>query len=88
MKLKSGFVTHNYKDQQLMVAVGPKAKQFHGLVRSNQTAAFIIDRLKQETSEEEIVAAMTEAYAVDTATAASDVHRILEQLGEIGALEL
>jgi len=87
MKLKQGFITHQYKDQQLMVAAGPAAKSFHGLVRSNETAAFIIDQLKQETTEQEIVAAMTDQYEVDSETAARDIRRILEQLKEIGAIE-
>ena len=87
MKLKEGFVTQAFRGQQLMVAAGPAAKEFHGIVRSNETAAFIVDRLKSETSEEEIVSAILAEYEVDGATAAADVARIIEQLRSIGAIE-
>ena len=87
MKLKKDFVTQRFRGQQLMVAVGPEAKRFHGLVRSNETAAFIVDRLRSETSEEEIVAALLAEYEVDETGAAADVKAILAKLRGIGALE-
>ncbi len=87
MKLSSSFITHNYKDEQLMVAVGSKAKDFHGIVRSNPTAAFIIDLLKTETTLDGIVGAMTEEYDVDEATARRDALAVIEKLRSIGAIE-
>jgi hypothetical protein len=86
MKLKPGFVTHNVGKEQMMVAAGPAAKSFHGLVRSNETAAFIINCLKKETSEEAIVEAMLAEYEAPRETVEQDVHRIVEKLREIGAL--
>lgn len=86
MKLKPGFITHNVGKEQMMVAAGPAAKQFHGLVRSNETAAFIVNSLKKETTEEAIVEAMLEQYDAPRETIRQDVHRVVEQLREIGAL--
>ncbi|MBQ6273307.1 MAG: PqqD family protein [Oscillospiraceae bacterium] len=86
MKLKPGFVTHNVGKEQMMVAAGPAARSFHGLVRSNETAAFIINCLKKETSEEGIVEAMLAEYEAPRETVEQDVHRIVEKLREIGAL--
>ncbi len=86
MKLKPGFITHNVGNEQMMVAAGPAAKVFHGLVRSNETAAFIINCLKNETTEEAIVDAMLAQYEAPRETIAQDVHRVVEQLREIGAL--
>jgi len=80
-------VTQDYKNEQLMVASGRAAKRFHGIARSNATAAFIIDCLKTETTEAEIVQKITTAYDVDGDTAARDVRAILEQLRGIGAIE-
>ena len=87
MKLKTGFITHTIGKEQMMVATGPAGKDFHGLVRSNETAAFIVDCLKKETTEEEIVAAMLEEYDAPKEVISKDVHRIVEKLLEIGALE-
>jgi hypothetical protein len=86
MKLKPGFITHNVGKEQMMVAAGPAAKQFHGLVRSNETAAFIVNCLKKETTEEAIVEAMLEQYDAPRETIRQDVHRVVEQLRQIGAL--
>lgn len=87
MKLKQGFITHTIQDTQIMVAVGSMTERFHGLVRSNETAAFIVDALKEETTEEAIVDKLLAEYDVDRATAARDVHEILKKLDGIGAIE-
>ena len=47
MKLKEGFITYVTDGEQLMVAAGRAADTFHGLVRSNESAAFIVDCLKK-----------------------------------------
>ena len=87
MKLKSGFITHKLGNTQMMVATGPAAKVFHGLIRSNETAAFIVDCLKKETTEQEIVEAMLQEYDAPEELIARDVHSVVEKLQGIGALE-
>ena len=87
MKLKEGFITHTLQGQQMMVAAGPAAKLFRGVVRSNETAAFIIDRLKEETTEQEITAKLCAEYDVSAERAAECVRKVLEQLRGIGAIE-
>jgi acyl dehydratase len=74
------------EDEQIMVAAGLAARKFHGFVRSNETAAFIVDCLKKETSESEIVNALLLEYEVPREVAEQDVHTILEKLSSIGAL--
>ena len=60
MKLKEGFITHETDGEQIMVATGNV--NFAGLVRSNKTAAFIVDSLKEDTTKTAIVEAMAEKY--------------------------
>ena len=86
MKLKTGFITHKVGKDHMMVAAGPAAKLFHGMVRSNETAAFIIDCLKKETTEEAIVDAMAARYDAPREVIARDVHELIEKLRGIGAL--
>lgn len=85
MKLKEGFITHETDGQQIMVATG-KA-HFSGLVRSNSTAAFIIDQLKKETTREQIVQAMLDRYDAPEEVIAADVEKVLDNLRGIGALD-
>ena len=87
MKLKTGFITHTVGREQMMVAAGPAAKNFHGLVRFNETAAFIVNCLKKETTEAAIVEAMLAEYEAPRDVVEQDVHRVVEQLRQIGAVE-
>ena len=87
MRLAKGFITQEFRGEQLMVAVGEAAKRFRGLARSNATAAFIVDRLKTETTEAEIVSAVLEEFEADEARVRTDVARIIGQLRSIGAIE-
>ena len=88
MKLKKGFVTYQLGGEQMMVAAGAAAKQFHGMVRSNETAAFIVDCLKKETTQDAIVdAILARSEGVERERAARDVAAIVEKLQSIGALE-
>ncbi len=85
MKLKSDFITQTIDDTQFLISVGDVS--FQGIVRSNRTAAFIVDCLKEETTEERIIDAMCGKYDAPREEIAADVKRILDTLREIGALE-
>lgn len=84
MKLKDTFVTHNSDGEQILIDAG--GKNFVGLVRSNKTAAFIVDCLKSDTTKDAIVAAMCAKYDAPQAVIAQDVEKILDKLRSIGAL--
>ena len=85
MKLKSDFITQTIEDTQFLVPVGAEA--FQGIVRSNKTAAFIVDCLKEDTTEEKIVDAMCAKYDAPRAEIAADVKEIISTLRGINALE-
>ena len=85
MKLKENYITQNIEDTQFLVPVG--AEEFQGIVRSNRTAAFIVDCLKEETTEEQIVDRMFARYDAPKEEIADDVKDILATLRSINALE-
>lgn len=85
MKLKEGFVTHEMGGEQIMVATG--SANFSGLVRSNPTAAFIVDCLKEETSREQILEKMIEKYDATPEVLAAGVDKVLTKLRSIKALD-
>lgn len=84
MKLKNEFMTHMDGENQMMVDVSAK---FSGLVRSNKTAAEIIDLLKTDTTEENIISVMQKKYDVSESVLKQDVHRIIETLRNVGAID-
>ena len=85
MKLKPEFVTRDVEDTQFMISLG--GDSFSGLVRSNKTAAFIVNQLKTETTESAIVDAMCARYDAPRAVIAADVAHILNTLRRIRALD-
>ena len=87
MKLRTGFITHEINGTQMMVAAGPAASRFHGLVRSNETAAFIIDCLKRDTDRDQILEKVLQTYDVSEDKARADIDKVLQALETIGALE-
>jgi len=85
MKINSAFLTHDDGDQKLLVSTG--ASKFSGLVRSNETAGFIIGCLENETTEAEIVAKMQKKYDGSKDVMERDVRKIIDQLRKIGAID-
>lgn len=87
MKLKAGFITHSMGDEHVLVATGEAAEKFRGIARSNETAAFIVDCLKEETTLDAIVGRMCAEYDAPEETIRADVRKILDTLRSIGALD-
>lgn len=85
MRLKDSFMTQDIDDTQFLVPVGAEA--FSGVVRSNKTAAFIVNCLKEDTTEERIVDAMCQKYDAPRERIAADVREVLNTLHKIGALD-
>ncbi len=85
MKLKSSFITHEVANEHITVATGNA--EFSGLVRSNATAAFIIESLKTETTVEAIAQALCEEYDADLTVVAQDVENVIDKLRQIGAID-
>ncbi len=85
MKLKNNIITQDIEDTQFLVPVGAEA--FSGIIRSNATAAFIVNCLKQETTKEAIVEALCAEYDAPKDVISADVDQILETLRGVNALE-
>lgn len=83
MKLKSSFVTYTTGDTQIMVS----GSDFNGMVRSNKTAAAIIDILAVDTTRDGIVDAMLKKYEAPREVIERDVDKILDALRGIGAID-
>lgn len=86
MKIKDGFVLRNICDEYIVVAVGRQTLDFKGLIKLNETGAFLWEQLKNERSEEELLTALCAEYAVDEATAKADIAAFLASLKEAALL--
>lgn len=85
MKLRKEFITHDSGDESLLVPTG--AAGFAGLVKGNKTLGAILELLKKETTETEIIAAMQSRFDASEDVIARDVRKALDELRKIGALD-
>ena len=62
MKLKYEFLVREVGDRFVAVAVGENAEEFHGIIRMNKSGKIILENLREETTEDEILRKLTEQY--------------------------
>ena len=86
MKLKYEFVVNEIADKTVAVTVGNDAENFAGMIRLNETGAFIFEKLREDTTEEAIVDAILEEYDIDRETASEVVHDFVDYLDKKGVL--
>lgn len=88
MKLKYQFVTNEVADKIVAVAVGGDLEQFNGFIKMNDVGASIFNLLKNETTEDEVVAAMQKEYPDATeAEVRENVTTFIAKLKESDVLE-
>ena len=88
MKIKNGFVLEEVGGSYLAVAVGARAKEFSGLVRLNETGAFLWERLaERDVSREELLSAMLSEFDVPSEVALNDIIAFENKLRESGILD-
>ena len=84
MKLKDTYITHDSDGEQILLDT---SSSFAGLIRNNKTAAFIVECLKDDTTQEKIVEAMFGKYDAPKDVLAKDVSDVIEKLRKVGALD-
>lgn len=84
MKLKDTYITHDSDGEQILLDT---SSSFAGLIRNNKTAAFIVECLKEDITEEKIVEAMFEKYDAPKDVLAKDVSEVIGKLRKVGALD-
>ena len=86
MKIKEGFILRKVGTQYVAAATGKASENFNGIIRLNESGAFIFRQLQGGATAEELAARLLEEYDVDEAAARQDVDRFLAALKEADAL--
>ena len=86
MKIKDGFILRKVGRQFVVAATGKASKDFNGMMRLNEEAAFAFKQLKDDITEEQLVSAMVEKYGSDPEETRADVAHFLATLREADAL--
>ena len=86
MKRNVNFLLREVAGKQVVVPLGKAAVEFPGMLTLNATGVVLWDLLEKEQTEDSLVAAVCEKYAVEDAIARADIQAFLEKLRSVGAL--
>ena len=87
MQIKKDFTIQKVGNSYIAVAGGEPSKPFHGMVRLNETGAFLWKKMSEgDVTVDELVDALLSEYEVDRETAAHDVEQLVAQFRESGIL--
>lgn len=86
MRLKCDFEVMDINDEKIAVPVGDHASEFHGVIKLNDTGAFILGLLKQETSEDDIVKAMMSRYDACKEEIEKDTKQCIAEFAKVGLI--
>ncbi len=84
MILKEGIIINEIDDGYVAIDAKIQPSRFNGMVKLNQSAKKILDLVKEETSEEELLKRFSEIENVEIEDIKTDVLDIVKQLKEIG----
>ena len=87
MKIKEGFVIRKIANQYMAVPVGARAKELHGMIGLNETAAFLWELLKEDSTEVELAVLLYDEYEISEEGALETVHRVCKTLQDEGVME-
>ena len=83
MLINKDFTIQKVGASYLAVPVGETSKQFHGMIRLNETGAFLWKLMaEKDCTEAELVEALLAEYDVAREIAERDVHTVVELLRE------
>ena len=86
MKIKEGFILRQIAGEDIVVPIGNNIADFNGVIRLNESAAFLWRELQSEISKEELINSLIKEYEIDENLATNDVEGFLDILKEHKAI--
>ncbi len=87
MKIKDGFVIRKVMGSHVVIALGEASRDFHGMIKLNDTAAEIWGYISEGKNIDEIVVSMLEKYEIGEEKLREDVEKVISTLSEQGFIE-
>lgn len=87
MKIHEGFLLREVAGNFVVMPVGAAAERLNGMIKLNETSAFLWKRLETGADEQELVLALLAAYEIDEATARRDIGVFLDTLRRARVLD-
>jgi hypothetical protein len=86
MKISDLFILRNIAGESLLIPVGEAALNVKGLISMSESAAMMFEKLKNNCTREELIAALMAEYEVDEITAEKDTDAFLDQMYQLHIL--
>jgi hypothetical protein len=87
MKIKDDLMLRHIADSWVVVPMGERLLEFNGMLKVNDTGAFIWRLLEQGKTREQIVSAMFDEYEIDLETASREADTFIKVLSEAHVLK-
>ena len=87
MKIKEGYLLRNIAGESVVVPMGKAILEFNGLIRVNETGAFLWELLREDCDSQKLVDAVVSEYEIDAESARGDIDSFIETLREGGILQ-
>lgn len=87
MKLKEGFVLRKIGGESVVIPIGNNIADFNGIIRLNESAAFLWGLLKSEITKDNLVKSLIREYKIDEGLAINDVEKFISKLSENNVVE-
>ena len=91
MRINNGYVVKEIAGKYVIIPVGQNVVDYKNMLHINDTAAFILECMKEDTTRENILAKMIEKYEAETeddkAVLAKDLDEFIAAAIEYGVVE-
>jgi len=87
MKIKEDLMIRNIMGEWIIVPMGEKLTEFNGMIKVNDSGAFIFKLLENDTTKEAIIGAMLKEYDINEQTATTKLNEFIKVLADTGLLE-
>lgn len=87
MQIKTGFILHSMGDEYVVVAVEERTEEFRGMIRLNETGAFLWEKMQSDCTEASLEAALVERYGVTQTLAHQAVTSFMGQIANADVIE-
>lgn len=87
IRIKDGFVIRKVAGEYVGVPVGEHGTDFRGMLRLNETGAFLWELCEKGMTKGQILQEIIKTYEIDETDAERDLESFLEKLQNAGILE-
>lgn len=87
MKIKDDLMLRNVCDEWVVVPMGARLQEFNGIMKLNESGAFIWKLLQEESSRENIIGQLLEEYDIEEKEATKEVDDFVDLLSKKQVLE-